>query len=388
MGSIAGLERTRGVASSLRQLIPCLVLALFGAWPSSARAEPMLTSYDDVIAASTDVVIATFLGPVGGVPAHEATHYRLRVERALRGNLSGVIRVTPGDGHASFPRGTRLVAFLQNGSFRFVGTATEGRRLEDGAIHLSGFYDFNAHIVSPGMTTIDALTDRLAGRTATVRYRGPLLALSDDGLRRVRTPWTVNVTLHDGRAPVVTGLPVRGFPAPSVGQGGLYGELTISYRSSWPRPLQVRGHAVGRSQGIVEMEFWVVEPDLFRVADLRRYMTDADVDWVHYELRAVMDDGEIWTDGPDHFDYSAITFFGHIGYRSLSIRDERRWVGTHFTATFDPPSAGAGLDTFGTDRTFVQELLRGPVGFTIDTGRGRGRHGRIELVQLHFRSNP
>jgi len=136
------------------------------------------------------------------------------------------------------------------------------------------------------------------------------------------------------------------------------------------------------------MEFWVVEPNVFRVADIRRYLTDPDVDWVHYELRAVMDDAEVWTDGPDNFDYSAITFFGHIGYRSLSIRENRRWVSDHFTATFDPPSAGPALDTFGTDRTFLQELLRGPVGFTIDSGRGRGRHGRIELVATHFRSNP
>ncbi len=345
----------------------------------------MLTSFDEVIASSTDVVIATFLGPTDGAPPFEASEYELRVERALRGSLRGTIRVTPGDGHASFARGTRLVAFLDHGRFRFVGTATEGHSLEDGAVHLAGFYDFNAHLVTPGMTTLDALAERLAGRAATLRYVGPLLALSDDGQRRIQTPWTVEVTLRDGRPPVVRGLPVRGFAAPTVGQGGLFGELSITYRDHWPRPLRVEGRATGRQNGAVRMEFWVVEPDLFRVADLRRYMSDPDVDWVHYELRAVMDDGAVWADGPDDFDYSAITFFGHIGYRSLS---KDVWENPHFTATFAPPSPGATLDSQGTDRVSIQELLRGPVRFTITAGRGRGQRGRIELVDTHFRHNP
>ncbi len=355
--------------------------------PSLAHARPMVTPFDEVISSSTDVVVASFNGPIGGGSALQAAGYELRVERALRGGLSGTIVVTPGDGQASFPVGTRLVAFLRNGSFRFVGTATEGHRLEDGAVHVAGFYDFNAHIVTPGMTTIDALVDRLAGRASTVRYVGPLLALSDDGQRRVTTPWTVSVTLRDGQAPVVNGLPVRGLPAPTVGQGGIFGEFSIDYRSSWPRPLQIEGRAVGRQNGAVQMEFWVVEPNLLRVSDLRRYLNDEDIDWVHYELRAVMDDGEIWADGPDNFDYSAITFFGHIGYASLSM-ESRRWETRRFTATFAPPRPGASLDTAGTDRTLIQELLRGPIGFTITAGRGAGRRGRLELVATHFRSNP
>lgn len=381
--------RTNGVGPSFLHTLAgsVCVAVVCSLAPSLAQAEPMVTPFDEVISSSTDVVIATFHGPVGGESGLEALGYELRVERALRGNLRGRVVVTPGDGQAHFPNGTRLVAFLRHGSFRFVGVGTEGHRLEDGAVHVSGFYDFNAHLVTPGLTTIDALVDRLAGRVSTVRYVGPLLALSDDGRRRVPTPWTVDVTLRDGQAPVVRGLPVRGLPAPTVGQGGLYGELTIDYRSSWPRPLRIEGRATGRRNGTVQMEFWVVQPNVFRVADLRRYMTDEDVDWVHYELRAVMDDGEVWADGPDNFDYSAITFFGHVGYESLSM-DSRRWVSRRFTATFAPARRGASLDSAGTDRTLLQELLRGPVGFTITAGRGRGRRGQLELVATHFRSNP
>ncbi|MFK7985974.1 MAG: hypothetical protein AB8I08_08070 [Sandaracinaceae bacterium] len=332
-------------------------------------------------------MIARYIGPVGGGSPLEASHYELGVERALRGTLAGRIRVTPGDGHAHFPAGTRLVAFLQNGAFRFFATAPDGQRLEDGALHLSGFYDFNAHIVSPGLTTLDALTARVAGRTTTERYEGPVFALSDDGQRRVTTPWTVHITLEDGRPPVVTGLPARGFPTPSVRRGGLFDELTIDYRGSSPRPLRLEGRVVGNRQGVVMMEFWVTEPDVFRVADLHRYLTDPDVDWIHYEVRAVMEGGEIWTDGPDRIDYSALTFFGHVGFESYSMRDTpRRWVHPRFTAVFDPPRTGVTLDTYGDARVTVQELLRGPIGFVVREGDGAGTHGSLELVEVQFRS--
>ena len=117
---------TRPLIATLATLAALLVA------PMGARAEPMFTPYDEVIDTSTDVVIARFIGPVGTTNPLMASHYELEVERALRGSLRGTIRVTPGDGHASFPRGTRIVAFLRNSSFRFVGVATEGRRLEDG----------------------------------------------------------------------------------------------------------------------------------------------------------------------------------------------------------------------------------------------------------------
>lgn len=351
--------------------------------PSLARAEPMLTSLDEVLSRSPDIVIATYVGPVGGQDAFQATGSRLRIERALRGHQRGEIVAGVGTGHADVAAGSRVVVFLdEHRNWSFVGEALAGRRLED-AVQLRGFYDFNAHIVTPSLVTLDALGVRVGGRPLSWRVEGPLVALADDGSRIVETPYRLTVEASENAPARVQGLPpLPGLPAPTVDFGGWEPIVSIAWRSSWPRPLLVRGEITGRQGDVLQARFWIVEPDVFRVRDITAYLTNGDAAYPYYEMPLVWDDGERWTVIVGD-DYSGLAFRDahgrEVGWSSFDIREQRRVEGAMGTMTFGPARSGAVLDTRGDTRVFLQEMLRGPLDVRIGARRGHVEWGTVRM---------
>ncbi len=87
----------------------------------------------------------------------------LDVEKTIRGTARGPMTVKDSpDGHVSIDN-ERVVAFVDgSGALRWVGRLVAGASLETGVIALSGFYDFNAHLVRPGIVTLAQLQTLLA----------------------------------------------------------------------------------------------------------------------------------------------------------------------------------------------------------------------------------
>lgn len=357
-------------------------LAFFAlAWlvPSVGYAEPMLSSLDEVMARSEHVVIATF------VPSSPNTRARLQVHESLRGTLRGEVEVGVGDGSPNVEPGARVVAFVDAaGRFQYVGEGIDGRALESG-IQLRGFYDFNAHIVAPGLTTVAALRARVAGRPMRWQVEGPLVALADDGSRVIDTRFTITIDATEGGATRVSGLPaLPGLPAPSVHFGGWEPIVHIEWRSSWPRPLVMRSEIVGQRGDVLLARFWVEQPILVRASELERYFRDANASHPSYRMRIAWSDGEMWSASVGEEDYEGFTIRAGGGrelvWRSLDVRNARRIEGTGWSIELAPARPGALLDTRGDVRVLVQELLRGPIEV-----RSGARRGRLELVSADMR---
>jgi hypothetical protein len=359
-----------------------LFALLFGLFTPVAHAEPMLTSLDEVLAQSTDIVIATYVGPVGSTDAWQASGSRLRIERALRGSLRGEIVAGVGTGHADLRAGTRVVAFLDaQRAWSFIGESSAGRRLED-TVNLRGFYDFNAHIVTPSLMTLDELVARIGGRPISWHVEGPLLALADDGSRVIETRYRIEVRASENGPTIVRGLPVRGLPNPGVSFGGRDESIEIEWSSSWPRPLEVRGEVTGRRGDVILARFWITQPDVFRERDITAYLTNGNAAYAFYRMPVVWDDGERWTVTMGE-DYNGLAFRradgSEIRWQSFDVREHRVAEGEMGTMTFAPARPGVVLDTYGDTRVFLQELLRGPMEVRIGARRGRIEWGTIEM---------
>lgn len=119
------------------------------------------------------------------------------VEYSLRGNATrGRMQVAESpDGHVWVPanKSPRVVAFIdRQNRFRWIGRLMAGPSLETGVIKVEGFFDFNAHIVGPGVMTMAQLRRYLARGSFRQRFRLTLtFPDGKGGLRRSKRTLTV-----------------------------------------------------------------------------------------------------------------------------------------------------------------------------------------------------
>lgn len=173
-------------------LLAVLVLVMR---PREADAAPMMTQLATLRVEATTIVLGT-MGP-GLV---------LDVDTVVKGTspLGPRKLVSPPEGSASATG--RVVAFLDaKGTFRWVGMLLAGPTLETGVLHLSGFFDWNAHFVSPGVMTLAQLKDYLATGNLDQRWIATLVAA--DG-RGGYVPTATSFTIDD--APLTHTTTMRG----------------------------------------------------------------------------------------------------------------------------------------------------------------------------------
>ncbi|HEX4516689.1 MAG TPA: hypothetical protein VH054_24240 [Polyangiaceae bacterium] len=87
----------------------------------------------------------------------------LDIDKTIRGTARGPMAVKESpDGHVTVDN-ERVIAFVDgNGALRWVGRLVAGASLETGVIQLQGFFDFNAHLVHPGIVTLAQLQTLLS----------------------------------------------------------------------------------------------------------------------------------------------------------------------------------------------------------------------------------
>src|SRR5262249_8919851 len=125
--------------------------------PATAWAKPKHATFEKMIEDSATIVVATFLGEL---PDKQKHTIQVQVTEVLKGNLK------PGKHHLVFQdmphfgaKGEEFVAFLDNERvWRFMASPMKGHtKVDQGVLQLTGFYDFNAYWVTPGLVTLDLL---------------------------------------------------------------------------------------------------------------------------------------------------------------------------------------------------------------------------------------
>lgn len=360
-------------------LAVALVVALYAA---PASAEPMLSSLDTVLS-QPNIVIGVYLGAM-----------RLAVTRALRGNLRGTVTVLPGDGSVTVAPNTTVVAFLdRQRAFRYYAAVPRGQTVATAPLWVHGFYDFNAHIVSPGLLTLRSLEARLAGHPGDLHLRGPIMAFDARGAI-TQTSMVLDVLAPERGRAAVTGLPsTAGLPAPSALLGGIHEDASVVWSTGYPRPFAL--HATIESvdaSGVLVTRFHVSAPEyLFRESDIRAYLSDEEHAYPLWSFRVRFSDRAqtVWS-GTIGEDYNGSPRFRDASgadhrWSTFSMRNQRYIEYSDERWEIDPAPAAPLLDTYGDTRVFVQELHRGPIGFRVSSGPRAGLRGQIELGALQLR---
>jgi hypothetical protein len=145
----------------LRRLLTVLVALGVLSLAPVVRGAPMYTDFPTIRASATVVVLGTVHQTLG--PNNTAL-VSVDVDKVIRGSVplgKMSVKESP-DGHITVDN-ERVVAFVDgSGALRWIGKLLAGPSLETGVIHLEGFFDFNAHIVRPGVVTLPELQKLLA----------------------------------------------------------------------------------------------------------------------------------------------------------------------------------------------------------------------------------
>jgi hypothetical protein len=143
------------------------VASLYFSRPASG--EPMTTAFETVNHDAVTIVIGT----LGGIPQANGKDLDsdktrpFTIDTSLRGkNRTGqtiLVKHSASGGFAN-AKPERMVAFIDsNQSLQWAGHLLAGKTIETGVILISGFYDYNAHLVTPGTMTLGQLKSLLTG---------------------------------------------------------------------------------------------------------------------------------------------------------------------------------------------------------------------------------
>ncbi len=401
--------------TALLRIAAIMFVALTGA--QSVVAKPLHTTLADAVAKAPTIVVGVFRGAVevDGVEPYRAAAFHFDVERVVRGTSVpvGPVTLLRGQGFADITRGARVVVLLtpsaacasaeaaeRGGSetgnactftLEFVGVPlVDGLAIEENVLLMRGFYDFNAHLVSPGLVSLHQLRQVASGRgTLDYRVRGRLHGLSEDGTKLVAFGPDIDVRgtyeghqINDTR---VEGLSPPNFPSPKLHVTSGFGRhLSLQFNRGWPRPLVVEAEVTGvEASGALRARFIVAMPDVLTVGDIQAYLSDPSASYPRFSYAVTLATGEVWTfsDGDPTAPATLLKRPGlpSLPQQSLSLAPERalRFKGLTMTLA---PLVGTNLLPGGASRQFRQELLRGPVACVISSGRRRGTGCTIRLT--------
>lgn len=150
----------------LATLVMALAILLHGA---TASAVPMYSDFATIRAQVRDVVIGT----VHRTPSA----LTISVDKVVQGSASApsVMVVKDAPNETVSVDGARVLGLVdKSGQLRWVGQLSSGRTIEDGVLSLHGFFDFNAHLVSPGIATLADVKTLLSTGALTQNYAGTL----------------------------------------------------------------------------------------------------------------------------------------------------------------------------------------------------------------------
>ena len=270
----------------------------------TAWGAPMSTDLTTVRSDSATIVIGTVrwvnVPSTAGPGALPKPVLMISVDSTIRGTAPAVMSVGESpDGHA-FVDNERVVAFVDGkNALRWIGRKIAGPDIEHGVLQLQGFFDFNAHIVHPGMMTLAQLKTYLATGTIKNTFVGTIAFPDGHGgfrpsARHLALDWD----------PVARTGSVSGFAPSCLALNTVFGlewgqvELrftdTCNYGSK-SRSLSLDGKPTGvDASGAITVDLVPTEP-LLEESEFDPYVTDGHVSDVTRVVRVTLADGTAWS---------------------------------------------------------------------------------------------
>lgn len=270
------------------------VVVLTFLFSAGISAAPMHTDFATIRKDAVTIV----LGMVRISPTGDIT---IDVDKVVRGAaVTGTMTVKSSpDGHVSVA-GERVVAFLTSANeLRWIGRKVAGSSLETGVLQFQGFFDFNAHLVSPGLMTFKQLQALLASGALSQTF---MITLAfPDGHGGQKASGKHLTLVYD---PIARKGSAPGFSAACLDLGNVWGldwgKVELSFTDSCPRKtgsrsLRLEGAATGvDAAGNIEAELVPAGPVLTE-PEYDTFIADAAILDVVRVVRITLADGSAWS---------------------------------------------------------------------------------------------
>jgi hypothetical protein len=285
---------------TLRRFFFALAIAFMAIAPS-ARGAPMYTDFATIRTNASIIALGTVhqvAGPNG------TALISVDVDRVIRGNAargSLAVKDSP-DGHVMVDN-ERVVAFIDNGALRWVGKLVAGASLETGVIQLEGFFDFNAHLVHPGLMTMAQLQSFLATGQLDQTFDATL-AFRDGHGGFARSARTLGVRF----APLTRSLQLAGSTPVCLTASSLFsldwGRFDLHFNDTCPsaqanaasRNLELDGKFTGvdAATGHIQVELVATRPFMTE-AEYATFASDPHIADMTNIVGVALSDGTSWT---------------------------------------------------------------------------------------------
>jgi len=285
-----------------RRLLALLALCVVLAAAPTAQSAPMYTDFATIRARAQVIVLGTVTQTLG---PNSTSSLAVDVDTVIRGTaVRGPMAVNESpDGHVMVNQHERVVAFIDSGALRWVGTLVAGASLETGVIHLQGFFDFNAHLVQPGTLTLAELKKALATGQLDQNF-DVTLAFRDGHGGFARSSRTLGVQY----SPFTRSLHVTGSTPACLTPGALFGldwnSFELRFHDNCPsrapnaasRSLDLDGKFTGVDQatGHIQVELAPTRP-LLTEAEYATFAGDGTIAEMQSVIGIALSDGTSWT---------------------------------------------------------------------------------------------
>jgi hypothetical protein len=286
----------------------------------------MVTDLGTVRTAAPTVVLATISAVTpGGVT--------LRVDTVLRGSATiGPLTLKSPSATHVLAVGQRIVAFASaSAELVYYGKTVGGPDLEHGALLLSGFYEFDAHLVVPGLFTLAQLKTWLATGTVPTRTFVGTIGFPDGRGHVVPSSKHFVATAVPGKPTIATGFTVA-CAGPATMHGLDWGSIDVELSDTClksgqrSRSLRLSGEPTGvDAMGNMTVLVTPASP-VMNEPEYDAFVADGAITDVTRPVRLDAADGSHWTWSFDE---------------TLSDGTTVRKITTNHGTTIAPPSAGS-----------------------------------------------
>jgi hypothetical protein len=247
-----------------------------------AYAKPKQTTFENMMKQSPTIAVAKLLED----PDRANGTTTLEISQLLKGTLKPGKHKVSFEDYPNVSKDTELVVFLDDKLvWRFVASTLGRKKSVDKAVlAVRGFYDTNAHFVTPGLVTLEQLKKYIKDGSLVYRFRGAIY-FPQPG----KTDWKAGSLSLSGsydmtnKKVAVKGLPqLEGFPAqPEVNiqaeSLSEEGKITLTYERNLQRQLEILGNveSLDGESGELLVQFAVTHPEVLTESAFKEYLGDA-----------------------------------------------------------------------------------------------------------------
>jgi len=290
------------VQKRMRRFFVVLVAFVLFAIAPSARSAPMYTDFATIRTSAVTIALGTVHQVAG---PNSTALVTVDIDKVIRGSAARgplAVKESP-DGHITVDN-QRVVAFVDgNGALRWIGRLVAGASLETGVMVLEGFFDFNAHLVHPGLMTLAQMQSFLATGQLDQTFDATL-AFRDGHGGFARSSRTLSVQW----SPLTRTLHVNGSTPVCLQPNALFGlewnRFDLHFTDTCPsaqanaasRGLSFDGKFTGvdASTGHIQVELVPARPFVTE-ADYATFASDAHIADMTNVVGVALSDGTSWT---------------------------------------------------------------------------------------------